>query len=136
MVGNFKKLRLRSRIDEYFPSSPAGGFVDKNSQQCVNREETSFLQVVSKAICIDPAAIFARFLRCARLTLALSDKRSTKRPYNLVRIRPNSKIVKTVLSQLLINKGTILRHCNCIRSLPLVSNICDSTTALAVPRTF
>lgn len=69
MVGNFKKLWLRSRIDEYFSSSPAGGFVDKNSQQCVNREET-FVRVVSKAICIDPAI----FLRCARLTLALSDK--------------------------------------------------------------
>lgn len=97
MVGNFKKLWLRSRIDEYFSSSPAGGLVDKNSQQCVNREET-FLRVVSKAICIDPAAIFARFLRCARLTLALSDKRSTKRSYGLVWTRPNSKTVKTVIT--------------------------------------
>lgn len=97
MVGNLKKLWLRSRIDECFSSSPAGGFVDKNSRQYVNREET-FLRVVSKAICVDPAAIFVRFHRCARLTLALSDKRSTERSYDLVWIRPNSKTVKTVIT--------------------------------------
>lgn len=46
MPGNFEKSRLRSRIDECFPSSPAVGPLDKSSQQCVNRDET-FLRDVS-----------------------------------------------------------------------------------------